>query len=258
MKNFISLFSAELLKSKRTASFWVSICFAALFPLIFVLIGLFKPDELSEGLGKDAWNEFIGSAFKTQSTFFMPMCAIMATTMMVNLEVKNNTWKQTFALPRTFSSIFFSKFLIINLLILLYLICLPIFCYVLGNILPLVHNQFVGFKTSSPDWTKIFSRVFHSYFFLLPILSLHFWLSLRFKNVLAGIGIGLVILVTGLTLQSWGKIYLYPHVLPFLDNNPRILASIKNGTSYAIISNWLWFSIPLGLAWLDFIKRKER
>lgn len=71
----------------------------------------------------------------------------------------------------------------------------------------------------SLNWFPIEKLAIQSFISALPILSIHFWLSFRIKNLITNVGIGLIGIITGLVLASpgtWDKVIYYPYAFPAL------------------------------------------
>ena len=108
---------AELLKTKRSASFWLTVIAAAMMPTILFLAYYFKPDGSLKGLQADPWKIHFGWGWEAFSFFIFPMYIILICTLIPQIEFKNNTWKQVFSSPQSVGNIFFSKFLAIHFMI---------------------------------------------------------------------------------------------------------------------------------------------
>src|SRR5689334_16845151 len=124
--SFIISVQSEVLKTKRTASFWLSILAAAFVPIIFFCIFTFNPDDGGlKGFEVDPWKKMFLLGWEFFCAFTLPMYIILISTLIPQIEIRNNTWKQVFASPQSMGNIFFSKFASIHLMIL--------FCFLLFN-----------------------------------------------------------------------------------------------------------------------------
>ncbi len=207
---------AELLKTKRTAAFWLTFAGACFIPLMF-FIALFTGNDASRaGLLKDPWGRLFNLSFQMLSGL-VPMFIILLSTLIIQIEYRNNTWKQVFATPQSVASIFFSKFITIHLMI----VC----CFLLFNVFLILAGVFgnlldakLTFLHRSIDWEMVLRRNIKTYVSILGISAIQFWLSLRFKNFIVPIGIGLALVIgaiIALNLQ-WKHIYKYPFAFPML------------------------------------------
>jgi len=101
---------------------------------------------------------------------------------------------------------------------------------------------------------------FKSFISLLAIISIQYWLSLRFRNFIVPIGIGLGLLVSALILMPWEHINKVPYAFPLLSfagsGGPE---AAKSGllASHEIYSI-LYFLVFTLLGFADMRFRKER
>src|SRR6188472_311314 len=112
---------SEMLKTKRTASFYFTIIGAAPIPAIFLLNVLTGGGDVA-ALGKDPLNAIFELGAERNGLIFFPLFVILICTLLPQIEYRNNTWKQVFASPQSKGNIFLAKFLNINLLIILFLV----------------------------------------------------------------------------------------------------------------------------------------
>jgi hypothetical protein len=73
--SFIVSTQAELLKTKRTASFWLSVIGAAFIPVI-LFIALLQdgnPDGAAKNIHRDPWTTFFSMGWQILSVFLLPM-----------------------------------------------------------------------------------------------------------------------------------------------------------------------------------------
>ena len=188
------------------------------------------------------------------------MFIILTCSLITQIEYKNNSWKQVFASPQTTAEIFFSKFITIHFLIL--------FCFLLFNFFMIMSavtvntlNKGYSFFSHSIDWALLAKMNFKTYISILAISAIQYWLSLRFKNFIAPIGIGLAILITSLVILNWEHIYKVPYAYPlitfqsiqrFMQNKK---AHLLQNHEWNSIGYFIFFTI---LAYADMKYRKER
>ena len=100
---------AELLKTKRTASVWLTVLGAGFIPALFLTAYLANPDKSVPQLQLNPWGVHFKWAWNALSFFLFPMYIILISSLIPQIEFKNNTWKQVFAAPQSVATIFFSK-----------------------------------------------------------------------------------------------------------------------------------------------------
>ncbi len=256
--SFIASTQAEVLKTKRTASFWLSLAAAAFIPTVVFLHLTLDPGNAVKSFAVDPWKEIFFSAWQILAALLLPMYTILICTLIPQIEFRNNAWKQVFASPQTVSYIFFSKFLTIHLMIL--------FCFILFNVLLILSGVLINFidpkftfLQQSIDWEMIFWLNVKTYISILGISAIQYWLSLRFKNFVAPVGIGLVLIIGSIVAVNlkWAHVYKYPYIYPFLSYD-----SMKK-TSGPFLENHEWnsfgyFVFFMLIGFLDMKFRKEK
>lgn len=256
MSLFISI-QSELLKTKRTASFWFSIIGAAFIPML-LFIALFTDKDAHINLAKDPWGMFFRMGWQILTVFLLPLYIILVSTLITQIEFKNNTWKQVHASPQSLGNIYFSKFLTIQLMIL--------FCYVLFNIFMIASallGNFINAKYTffdhSIDWKLLLKLNAGTYISILGVSAIQYWLSLRFKNFIAPVGIGLAMVIGSIIAMEyhWEHIYKFPYAFAILTfesiqelNRPALENHQLNSLGY--------FVFFLLLGFLDMKLRKEK
>lgn len=254
--SIVTSIRAESIKVKRSSAFWLSVLGAGFIPLIFLLMYYFKSEQFIPRLANDPWRHHFLQGWQALSAFLLPMFVILTCSLVTQIEFKNNTWKQVYSSPQTLTSVFFSKLFIIH--------CMILFCYLLFNafligsavLTNILHKKYTFF--SNPiDWKMLLRTNFKSYISILGISAIQYWLSLRFKNFIAAIGIGLALLITALILMDWEHIYKIPHAFPLLTFQAVF------SKRHLLIENHEWNSIAYFLAFtilsfVDLRYRKER
>jgi hypothetical protein len=237
--SFIISSKAEILKTKRTASFWLSILSAALVPGIFFLAFTLNP---SDGTIKDfsasPWRKLFLLGWQFFSAFALPMYVILITTLIPQVEVKNNTWKQVFASPQSFANIYFSKFLAIHVMIILAFILFNVLLLSTGAVSNLITSKF-AFLDDPLDLALVARLSIKIYISVLGISAIQYYLSLRFKNFVAPVGIGLALLICSLVALNfhWQHMYKMPY------NYPILTSDLAKKAGRPLIENHEWNSI---------------
>jgi lantibiotic transport system permease protein len=254
MATFIINTKTELWKTRKTAAYWITLIGSAFIPLFLMIAYLSFPKDSIGDLVNDHWSNHIKNAWQSAAALFFPFYTIIVTSLVVQIEYRNNTWKQVYASPRSYADIFFSKFCIIHLYI--------ISCFLLFNVFvvggALIANtfrpQYKFFDTAIP-WTKLMSFTGKQYVAILGMTSIQYWLSLRLRNYIAPLGIGLALVIIGFLILGWSKVIYYPYaytVVTFFKNKG------SNGLASHEIYSLVWFGAILALGFWDTVNRKER
>jgi lantibiotic transport system permease protein len=254
MATFLINTKTELWKTRKTAAFWITVIGAAFLPLFFTIAYSVDPKEFLGDLGKDHWGKHIQMSWTGAAALLFPFCVILVTSLVVQIEYRNNTWKQVYASPRSYADIFFSKFCIIHLLILSCFILFDL-CVVGGALLANVFRPQYQFLDNPIPWTKLLSFTGKQYIAILGMTSIQYWLSLRIRNYIAPLGIGLALIIIGVIILGWDKVIYYPYAytaVTFFKNKG------SNGLANHEIYSLVWFGVILALAFWDTVNRKER
>ena len=253
--NFIIDTQTEVIKTKRTASFWLSVMAAGFIPTLLFLGYFFEP-EVSKELSAAPWQRHFFIGWQPLMLLF-PMYIILICTLIPHIEYRNNTWKQVFAAPRSIANIYFSKFLTIHLMIFFFYLLFNVFMILTGVFTGLINSKFT-FLEHSIDWMHMLKLNFKTYISILGISSIMYWIALRFKNFIIPLGIGLALLIGSIIAINfkWEHVAKIPFAHPFLT-----IDNMKPGRP--ILENHEWNSIGfcvffLLVGFLDMKLRKEK
>jgi hypothetical protein len=199
MNMAISLRS-EILKTKRTASFYFTLIGAAVVPVVFLL------NVLGDGLDstkKDPLNMIFKLLADMNGLAFFPWFIILICTLLPQIEYRNNTWKQVFTSPQPKVNVLTAKFVNIHLLMLLFLVSTHLFMY-LAILLANFIDPDLGLFNHPLNGRTVLVNAANSYVTMLALGAIHFWLGIRFKNFIVPIAVGLALWLTGTLLVQCG------------------------------------------------------
>jgi hypothetical protein len=85
--------------------------------------------------------------------------------------------------------------------------------------------------------------------------SIQYWLSLRMRNYIGPLGIGLALVIIGIMILKWSKVIYYPYAYTAVTffRTPE-----SNGLAKHEVYSLVWFAVVLVLAFFDTARRKER
>lgn len=202
------------------------------------------------------WEKIIHDNWEISTAFLIPLYAILITSLIVQIEYKNNTWKQVYSSPRSNPDIFFSKFLVINSMIILCFMLFSLSIIIFSYAANLVDSRYSFFATEIP-WKMLWSLLWKIYYGIIAIITIQYWLSLRFKNFIVPIGIGLGLIITGFVIIGWKHLYVYPYMFHAIFYYPQF-QKMPGSLMKAEIGDALWFLLILILSYRDNVVRKER
>jgi hypothetical protein len=253
--NFLHSLQSEMLKTKRTAAVWLSFIGGFFIPLIDTIYCLNKGvciNSLSES-GMNAWTVHFMSSMDKMASFLLPAGIILASSLLTQMEYKNNTWKQLHTTPQSYSMVFMSKFTAILILTLQFFLFFNLGVFLSGVIPCLVSNG--SFPDASIPWLFLIKANIKAFISCLPILALQYLLSFRFKNFVVPIGIGLVMLIGSLIALSWKHVYWSPYIHTMLHMSP------ERPNPSGLGSHWwslIQFAFIMGISYIIYLKRKEK
>ena len=210
-QSFLYNTKAEILKCRNTSAIWLTLLAAAFLPAINCLILLGRPDVFVPKLKIDPWLIFLRMNWKNGASIILPLYVILLNNAIVQIEYRNNTWKQVYALPRRYTDIFFSKWVVVLGFLAAFFIFFNSCMIGAGLVTGWINNGYVFSSRPLPYKTMLIlsGRIGWG---ILGVTALQFWLSLRFRNYIVPIAVGIGLLVTGLVLMDWDKIIYYPYV----------------------------------------------
>ena len=234
MIEFWHSIQSEWMKTKRSAAFWLSVFGGSFVPLIYMIVYFVKGVNIKT-LPGNPWEALMTQAYENIAFFLLPMGVILATSLITQLEYKNNAWKQVHASPQNFITIYLSKFTIIVAILILFFVFFTI-AILLAGVLPCWFQDGKLPDVSFPVWFILKTNV-QFFIVCLPIVGIQYLISLRFKNFLLPVGIGFLGCIGSLIGNSWEYIYLIPYSFPSMQviPLPRTINIYWASTTYFIL-----------------------
>ena len=127
---------SETLKLKRSAAAWLVTIGALFIPLIMLLLqinGVLKNREFQSS--PRFWQGLFNKSWESMSIFLLPFGIVLVTSLIGQLEYRNNTWKQIHTTPQRYSAVFVSKLIVIFFLMIYFFLVFNLGIYLAG-ILP--------------------------------------------------------------------------------------------------------------------------
>jgi hypothetical protein len=251
--NLLVSLHAEMLKTKRTSSFYLTIAAATFGPLMSML-DILLDDGIQPDSGKVIFNKMMTEKFQMTGFMVFPIFLMLICTLLPQIEYKNNTWKQVLTSPQTKGNIFFAKFINVQLLILVFLFT--------NQLMMLAGAVILHFKEPSLhvlnqplDGTAILRTLSDSYISLLAICAIQFWLGLRFKNFIIPIALGIGLWFIGsimvLEVKSAYAVY-FPYSLHAYGSFPQLRSKLDT----VFWTSCLYAIVFFAIGFLDFKRRR--
>jgi hypothetical protein len=246
---YLRSLSSEWLKTKRSTASWLCIIGGFFIPLLSLLAFLYRKTSINE-IPNHIWEAHYTDLWKNMAVFLLPMGLILATSLIAQIEFKNNTWKQVHATPQSFTNLFFAKFSVILLMTIKFFIFFNI-GILLSGLIPCLIIDGGWPKEEIPVFVFLKGNV-KFLIVCLPILAIQYLISLKFKNFLVPVGIGLMGLIGSLIGMRWTEIYLIPYAYPIL------MVFELNGDFNLYLYAIAYFVLILTLAYWLYISKKEK
>lgn len=223
MSDFLAAFRSECIKTKRSLGLWLVVVGAFFTPAIVTVARLVHRAQLPAVYGAESfWNSLWTSSWESMAIFFLPMAAILATSLTAQIEFRNNAWKQVHVLPLGRSTLFFAKFAVTLALMALFLVLFDVGIY-LSAFVPWLLLRTLPYPSAPLPLAAFLQQTLLYFVDCLPIVAAQYLLSLQFRNFLVPIGAGFLAWVAALAALSWHFGYLMPYaytLLNYLNGRP--------------------------------------
>ncbi len=236
MGKFYRNIVAEFLKLKSTPVIYMAIL-AGLFIAVLAFFSRATDVHSLAVLGKNPWDRYAMRGIGTYALFILCPFAILLVSSVVFIEKQANAWKYLYTMPTSRGTIYFSKILVIVLVLLI-----SIFWMMFGTLLSgyLLDWFFPEFELSyySPNVSELLEMVFRFFIGALGVIGIQYFLSLFFKHFLIPFGVGMLCYVIGLILSLADVSYAiyFPYAYPMIGKGYGMFESPKIDT---ILFDWL-------------------
>lgn len=204
-------FQSEWLKRKGSSASWLTLAGGLFVPVLVLLARLVQYNQtLMDGSSEGAWLIVFNRCWLFMGVFLLPIGIVLAASLIAQIEYRNNTWKQVFASPLTLNQIFWSKFLVVVVMLLMFFLYFNLGIGI-AVLVPSVVFPDVPFpKDGIPFW-EMCQRNGLFLVLCLPVLGIQYGLSLHIRNFMVPIGFGFALFLTSLIAMSWHFGYLLPY-----------------------------------------------
>jgi hypothetical protein len=250
--NILISIRSELLKTTRTASFYLTLVGAAVGPAIYFFNVLLDDNEL-QGTDKGPLNGLVKILSEMNSVALFPLFTILICTLLPQIEYKNNTWKQVLASPQTKANVFFAKFFNVHLLMILFLIVTHVFM-----LLTIVAINFIKpglhLLEHPLNESMLIANAANAYIVMLAVCAIQFWMGLRSRNFVIPIGIGLALWLIGTIMgvqYKSGWVTYFPYSFQAYLVSPKLKVQLTQ-IAWASLGYALLFVVS---GFIDFRRR---
>jgi lantibiotic transport system permease protein len=228
VSTFIASVRSEWLKRRRSLTTWLVAGGGLFVPAIILTVRLLRPGPLP-GIYRatDFWEKLWAISWESGSILILPMGIILITSLVTQIEYRNNTWKQVHASPQPLATIFVAKLLVILVVLAQLLLWFNLGIYLAGIVPALVFDEVPAPATRIP-FGLFFRRNAQFFIDVLPIAGLQYLLALRFRNVIVPLGVGLAIWIVSLGSLGWKYNYVIPYSYATIDYTTTVQSRVSH------------------------------
>jgi lantibiotic transport system permease protein len=220
----------EMFKLKRTFAFWLTFISAFFIPAIYFIYYLLKYKSLIPANNINPWDKFLNNQITAVSSLLIPLFVVLITSLIMQIEHKSLGIKYLFSLPVSKWSIYYGKLTVVIGSVLFTYILFFIAMLTGGMLAGIIHTE-LNLLSYYPNIEEPIKLLFRSFMAILGILGMQFWLSFKMKNFIIPIGIGMVLVITGLIVYRAKESLYFPYAY-----NSLSLFPLDND-----IKNLVWF-----------------
>ncbi|HEX6099487.1 MAG TPA: ABC transporter permease [Thermoanaerobaculia bacterium] len=259
MATFVYAFRSEWLKRKRSSASLMLLGGSLFTPAIVATVRLLNYRTLPAIYAGDAfWKNLWSASWESMAVFFLPMTAILATSLVTQIEYRGNAWKQVHALPMSSALLFLAKLAVILVMMVQFLVLFCAGIYVSGMTPSLLVPGVPAPKGSFFDLPLLRDSALY-FVDCLPIVAAQYAMGLRANNVLVPIGAGFLAWVGALAAVSSRFAIWWPYAyttINYIKDTPKGAAFAAHTELHALA---LGFFVLLTLAgYVSFITKPEK
>lgn len=247
---FTASLRSELLKIKNTSVIYLILIAAFVIPFIL----FFDPPKPNQPA--DGWDQFYMQGMRIFVFIFLPLFFVLASTLLIQIEVRSNTWKQVLASPQSFFHILLAKFAVLQLLSLAFILIYNLYMILSAAMLDAMYGlNTLSYLEHKPELVKVNLMAYVS---TVGISSLSFWLALRSKNFIAPIAIGFLLWFIELFAVLE---FRWPYVDKFVLAIPLNIFSRKVeqvNVFHQLLLSIGYCVIFFGIAYLEFVMKRMK
>lgn len=250
---------SEWMKTKRSAAFWLVVVGGFFTPGILCLIYMVHSEKLAPLYSNPKfWVKWYLNGWESMAYLLLPMGIVLATSLIAQLEYKNNAWKQVLTTPQSLTTVFIAKYIVV-LLLMFQLFVLFTFGMYLAGALPAWYYGHIPYPPGPFPWKRILQLSTSFYITSLPILAFQYCLSIYFKNFMVSLGVGILAVTAAITALSWRHVYIVPYAYSAihflqLQGRMRFRSNIPD-IHYLALVYFVAFTL---LAYLLYLTKKEK
>ncbi|MBS4207351.1 ABC transporter permease [Bacillus sp. FJAT-50079] len=222
---------------------WFKLRKSKMLPIIFTgpLIGIFiglTTNVIDIGVEVNEWYLSLLSMNLTYAILFLPLITGVLASTICRYEHQSGGWKQLLAMPVTRGRVFFSKYILLMILVMSMQILYLAAVYTVGMV--------KGFVDPFPI-NIVWKSIFGGWVATLPLVALQLWMSILFKSFAAPFAVNVIFTIPSILVinsERFGP--YYPWAQPFS------MMYIGGGTEDVFFVPWEQLLIVVGGSFILF------
>jgi hypothetical protein len=259
LASFIHSLHAELLKTRRSLASWTVVVGAFFTPIIIIIARIVHYKTLTPIYSNALfWEHLWKNSWESMVLFLLPLGLILTISLLTQLEYKNNTWKQLYTLPISLSTIFFSKLIVILLMMVAFFVLFNFGVYLAG-VVPYLVVAGVPYPKNPIPYNLFLQQDFFFFVDLLPIVALQYLISLQYKNFLVPVGVGFILWIGAIVGIRWEYGYSLPYIYGMLTylKTAGVGKAVDPPLNLHVLA-FTWFTGIMLISYFLFLFKKEK
>jgi hypothetical protein len=208
---FLNALLSERIKLRRSLLGWLILCGGLFIPAIMFAVRMRRLQQLPALHQAGVyWQRHWTESWESISIMILPLMVVLITTLILQVEYRNNTWKQVHAAPQSWAVVFFAKLAVVLTALLQLFLVVNAGLYMAGA-LPSLFVRDTGPLSSAIPFAFLWKLNARCFIGCMPIVALEFLLALRFRNFLVPVGVGAAGWILSLVLINTPWNYLVPY-----------------------------------------------
>lgn len=210
MQQLFHAIFAEILKLRRTLSFWLIILAPAVIAALQMGIILnYGADNYFSGQERNYWENILFNMRSLWIIIMLPLFITLESALLANVEHTENHWKHIFSLPQPRWMTYIAKWIVLAFLTGLATMMLLALTWIVGWALAYFTSSPSQYLSQPFQIFHLTKPLFHVWLIAWLVMAIHTWISLRFHSFTVAVGIGMAAAVSNLILLNSEKALQY-------------------------------------------------
>ncbi len=236
---------AETLKTKRTLALAVTVLAPLAIGVLMVAMYLEHAEYYAVPKGENPWIRYTQTCLVWWSLLMLPLFITLETALINGLDHSPRSWKMLYTTPIPRWAFYAAKQIISMGLIALSMIFMVVVIFLVSFLLRAIRPVY-DFSAPVP-WLHVLKYITLPYIAAWLIISLHFFISARWKSFVIAIGVGMCATVAAIFFVGRDYAMFYPWTMPafpvakMLDDANQIATLAMGGLGgivVALIGGW--------------------